>query len=172
MTVSEAHSTLFPPSDYLFGLWKNDLGRGLLWHVVRSRGQTENGPNERLPFMFAPTQSWASLPEGEMSSWYQDCSTQDTYIEIQNISFKFLTPNKFGPGTGVLTIRNCIATIRWDNSFEGSTPLTSGAFKYEARKLRHGMLLEVSLDLDPGSPEGLQNTHNHFCPITQTNKTA
>lgn len=128
--VSKAEPEIFPRDDYLFGLWRGDLIRHLLWSTKRvwyDSNTAFEGPHEfpfRLPSGYAPSWSFASLAKGSIRHHFdvekRDSHTYntdmeyetDTLVDVIATSCTPSTVNAFGPGTGQLSLKGILRPVK------------------------------------------------------------
>lgn len=103
----------FSSENYLFGIWRTDITRNLLWHVESGKGDlsNESGPREshRQAGRYAPTWSWASIT-GRIAyiDEVRDENRRETQLNprlvLLNSTIILDTKNDYGPGFGELAV--------------------------------------------------------------------
>jgi hypothetical protein len=96
--------------EYRFGIWLDEIVRGLLWHSNDYKARVST--SRRLREGYAPTWSWASVtgriyhhPEEDHVNFYPRLTVQGTTTPC------FSSPNPYGPGTGVITVSGSLIPI-------------------------------------------------------------
>jgi hypothetical protein len=88
-----------PHDEYICGIWRKELVRGLLWRVKNS-SLPRSKVSLRHQKYYAPSWTWASVTGAVV---YVDwLSGNDTYVEdleIIHVSYTLASPNPFGPVT-------------------------------------------------------------------------
>ena len=131
--------------EYLAGLWRNELWYGLIWH-------NSKGPrHKRLPEYFAPSWSWASIPDGDIGFISTDSCVQDDGFKVVNSHVELVDPlNRFGSvSSGFLTIQGRVLTARYDTMVGPNTHARGGIsidlpVNYEMQS-EHAVLQDVAL---------------------------
>ena len=99
-------------STYLFGLWKGELERHLLW-CSDSFGNSAPQISCRSPLGqgYAPTWSWASIPG---AIWFSNLANQANFVsglEILQVEVSQKGDNVYGPGTGTIIVRGSLIAL-------------------------------------------------------------
>jgi Heterokaryon incompatibility protein (HET) len=94
----------YPVSDYLCGLWRQDLKMNLLW------ARASLTQSKRIQGHYAPTWSWASVHArilyiSTVPWWGED---DGEWAEVINVDVVPTTSNPYGPGKGSITLRGPI----------------------------------------------------------------
>jgi hypothetical protein len=144
--LSRRYPQCFGRDDYVFGMWRGELVRHILWSTWAFQG-----PARRLPNEYAPSWSWASLGNSAYSiGWRRFWNTAGMKttepVEVLHVSCIPATENIFGPGTGRITLKGTLQPVRlhWMESNEVSE--TSEVLSQSGESIDH-----ISLELDDGS---------------------
>jgi hypothetical protein len=91
----------YAASDYFYGLWRQELGKNLLWSVHRSESRSRRHRNA-----YAPTWSWASVIAPVMyQSLYEDWTQEEgDWAIVVALEEKKAMTNPYGPGQGSITL--------------------------------------------------------------------
>ncbi len=94
--------------EYFFGLWSDEIVRGLLWRISDKFGDSIS---RRMKEGYAPTWSWASVtgrikyhPEEHHDAVYPRIKVQKTTRDLSS-------SNIYGPGTGTITLSGWLVPI-------------------------------------------------------------
>lgn len=127
-TMSEHDTTNYHPRDYLFGIWKSDLVRNLLWHVTGGEDDIFNDvsfkTSRRLDESFAPSWSWASVTGAiayydEVNDENQRLTQLEPRISLLGDTCIPSTQNLYGPGTGELYVEGHLISVRVKTFVQG-----------------------------------------------------
>ena len=100
-------------STYLFGLWKDELERHLLWcsDSFRNSASQISCPSPSLRQGYAPSWSWASIPG---AIWFSNLANQANFVsglEILQVEVSQKGDNAYGPGTGTIIVRGSLIAL-------------------------------------------------------------
>ncbi|CAM1505091.1 Fc.00g107280.m01.CDS01 [Cosmosporella sp. VM-42] len=96
------------PADFLAGLWKHDLARGLLWFAKRA------GSRIQPPTFVAPTWSWASMDSSVGYPSFSSLSSRvfSSSINILETQIAHASPDSFGQiSGGKVTVEGLLAPV-------------------------------------------------------------
>jgi hypothetical protein len=110
--LSRSYPQCFGRDDYVFGMWRGELVRHMLWSTWAFQRPARRWPNE-----YAPSWSWASLGNSAYSiGWRRFWNTAGMKtpgpVEILHVSCIPATKNIFGPGTGRITLKGTLQPVR------------------------------------------------------------
>lgn len=140
--VLKEFPSIYPPTDYLFGLWRKNIIGDLLW---RNDGRS----SERQPQNRAPSWLWASLSHGDLFypanysivDWFREWKFIDQ-CQILSVNCSHSTRNRFGAGTGRIKIKGMPKLITLDHNCDTTR---SGTLKLADMDLA----FDVCTDRDP-----------------------
>jgi hypothetical protein len=112
-TMGKELPMTYSTGKYLFGIWRNDITRNLLWHVESGKGDSSNEsePREsrRQAGRYAPTWSWASVTGRtsyieEVNKEHRSETRLESKLDLLNSTIILHTKNAYGSGYGELTV--------------------------------------------------------------------
>ncbi|KAE9371668.1 HET-domain-containing protein [Stipitochalara longipes BDJ] len=155
--LSRRYPQCFGHDDYVFGMWRGELVRHLLWSTWAFRG-----PARRLAKEYAPSWAWTSLGNSAYSIgcrrfWSTTGLKTVEPVEVVHVSCTPATENLFGPGTGRISLRGTLQPVRlhWTDSEELSE--TSEVLRRSGKSIDH-----ISLELDDGSGVEVDPNCQHY----------
>jgi hypothetical protein len=119
-TMSEHDTVYYHASDYLFGIWRTELVRNLLWYVAGAESDIFNDVNfktsERLDYSYAPSWSWASVTGAiayydEVTDEQQRATQLEPRLNLLDAACTLSTQNVYGPGTGELYVEGDLIPV-------------------------------------------------------------
>jgi hypothetical protein len=119
-TMSEHDPMYYDASDYLFGIWKAELVRNLLWHVVGRDVSIFNDTNfkisQRLDYSYSPSWSWASITGAityydEITDEKQRATQLEPRTKLLSVTCTPTTQNPYGPGNGELEVEGDLIKV-------------------------------------------------------------
>ncbi|KAG4435279.1 hypothetical protein IFR05_009239 [Cadophora sp. M221] len=119
--------------DYVAGLWKGDIARGLLWHITGPAGTPSKRLTERHETAFTPTWSWANLIlDTEELGIIFPAGHDDSFAIDQRLEFleTNLSPDaalSIESANGVLRVKGAVTTAIMGDREEGHSQ-GQGAF--------------------------------------------
>jgi len=152
-------------SQYLAGLWKDDLVRDLMWESARPLERPAN--HYRIPELRSPSWSWASI-NGEVQ-YHEACLDKDLYIKatIEECTVHVVTDlAPFGEVSGgCLAIRSRLCQMSWTQLkqvFQERTTLTRAEPPHESKlgyvyPDENGWLFDWVTELQP------ENANDQYC---------
>ncbi|CZR62703.1 uncharacterized protein PAC_12600 [Phialocephala subalpina] len=135
--------------DYVAGGWRKDLWHSLVWHNEEGRQW------KRLPGYFAPSWSWASIPDGKIGFISTNHSFQDEGFRILDCQIELV--NQFawyGPvKSGTLTVCGRVLSAHYVHSRNSAGPDKSSIL-IDGLEDRYVEAAQPSLYLDAILDEG------------------
>lgn len=125
--MSEHDTTNSHARDYLFGIWRVELVRNLLWRVTGEGDIFHDGQwrhSRRLDESSAPTWSWASVTGAityydEVDDEKQRATQLEPRIDLLDASCNPSTQNLYGRGTGELYVDGDLIPVSVKTSVQG-----------------------------------------------------
>jgi Heterokaryon incompatibility protein (HET) len=154
--LSRRYPQCFGREEYMFGIWRGDLVRYLLW----TSGSLQ-GPSRRLPHENAPSWSWTSCGNSGIgykeSRWARVGLHIVELVKVVDVSCTPSTTNPFGPGKGRISLHGTLQPVRLHWTAPKQLSEFSSALSRSGKSIDY-----ISLELDDGSGAEIEEDCQHY----------
>ena len=153
---------------YLAGVWRGSLPKGLLWHIetnARELSVIQNRRHERPRVWRAPTWSWASMEADVSRFYFRDLQSRTQVLDASTdlVGSDLFGQVKAGPLNYLRVAGPLLCRIRFDYDAATTNPLRRKfpTISYQGNHLRQANFL-IDNDLDEETDKHLQDESQDF----------